>query len=156
MLKCFLHCLIHSHNLGWCLEFYFNCFMGWWGAGLLISSVCFMLSTELGRRGRRLISGTMWSRYFYIGFNLVVELVGRSLDNIYLDYINYSFLTCAVVWSSWWAAWETLEKHRPLFQLHFPSIWICYSAHCMCKVYYFTIHRPFPHERIVYKWTIDV
>ncbi|PQQ19228.1 hypothetical protein Pyn_34414 [Prunus yedoensis var. nudiflora] len=44
-LKCFSHCHIHFPNWVCYMGFYFSFVMGWWKAGLLISSVCYMLGT---------------------------------------------------------------------------------------------------------------
>lgn len=40
----------------------------------------------------------------------------------------------SVVWSAWWVTGSLLESSGSSIQLYFPSIRICYTAHCLCKV----------------------
>jgi len=53
---------------------------------------------------------------------------------MYLSVFNTYNLTIAVVWGSWWAPREALEKRGLGLQLHISSIWICYPTHSLCKV----------------------
>ncbi|CAB4290220.1 unnamed protein product [Prunus armeniaca] len=55
------HTAMHIHFPNWIcyMGFYFSFFMGWWEAGLLISLVNYMLSTELQGKEQRLILGIM-------------------------------------------------------------------------------------------------
>ncbi|KAK4391122.1 Auxin transporter-like protein 3 [Sesamum angolense] len=48
------------------------------------------------------------------------------------------------------------RKHRPLFQLHISSIWICDSAHCMCKEIMHAMWKPQKFKLIYLMATIYV
>ena len=59
--------------------------------------------------------------------------------SIFLIHFPHGVLTLScvflskVVWSSWWAAWQTLEERGVGFQLHFSSVWIRDSTHSLCQ-----------------------
>lgn len=54
--------------------------------------------------------------------------------------VFFSFLW-SVVWGAWWFTWSLLESSWVGLQLHFPAIWICHPAYCLCKVSTFSYFK---------------
>lgn len=48
-----------------------------------------------------------------------------------------------MVWSAWWFIGSVLESRWVGLQLYLSSIWFCYSAYSLCKVFFFFFFKFF-------------